>query len=338
MTSRSTGRFLNRLPILCAVRPALSATSRVPPGPWPWGCSVTAWGRIRSIIGPVPRDFSSGRVRLVVYWLARNIPNTLRITVQHSIDAGFEVHFGAFSAQLVPTTRDLNRSRKFGDTRLGKVNATVAARDQGGGRNLDVVIGFDPAKRLGAGFSLGEVGGQDVGPKPLVAAHRHGLSAGNQVFAVGVVLQAVARRNMVGLGHQPWFAGHQKDSIFDVVDALLAVDGLGRRDDAHVVVGIQPVDSTAAGCGFFVIGRQHSGVHRHIALFGAGVAAGDVGSGLLLPFESLIGQDLQRLCPIFHSTDRDLGPSPAVSKRQTPMPRGSQAASAPGAANGGARQ
>ena len=134
------------------------------------------------------------------------------------------------------------------------------------------------------------------------------LAARNRFALTLPVLQAVAGGDHVVLADQAQIvAGHDEDLLFELVLALVAVDRALRRVDAHVAGRFQQINLTAAALGeqgpfvfgllftLTVVGGQLVGQHLDVAARRAGVAAGDVGLVIAVPFDAFLGIDLQRL-------------------------------------------
>ena len=144
------------------------------------------------------------------------------------------------------------------------------------------------------------MGGEDVGLDLPVFQHGKGVAAGHEHVLELPIFQTIARGHGFLRRHQLQIvAGDDEDGGVHVVDRFFAVDGALRRFDPDLPVGVQAPDFRPAVGGLAVPRRQDTAVDGDIALNRARIAPRDIGPGVLIPFDALMGIDLDRLIALY---------------------------------------
>src|SRR6202048_2838810 len=139
--------------------------------------------------------------------------------------------------------------------------------------------------------------GQHLRADPLFLAYGDRIATRNCDLLLIVPFEAVARGYDIGYRrHLQRLAGDNADLLIDVVDGLIADDGLPLAFDRDMTIGIEAINFGLAACTLAraIMRGQRIGMHFRRPALGHGVAASDVDLRILLPLDTGIGGNLDR--------------------------------------------
>src|SRR5216683_4337711 len=139
--------------------------------------------------------------------------------------------------------------------------------------------------------------GQHVRADPLRLAYRDRVAARHRDLLLIVPFEAVARGHDIRCRRHPQrLAGDNADLLIDVVDGLIADDGLPLAFDRDMTIGIEAVNFrlAARALAAAIMRGQRIGMHFRRPALGHGVAVSDVDLCILLPLDTGIGRNLDR--------------------------------------------
>jgi hypothetical protein len=181
---------------------------------------------------------------------------------------------------------------------------------------------------------------QDVGSHLLGVAHGHCLTARDPDLLVVVPFEAVARDHRFSRGYElQVLAGEDGGCAVHLVVAALAVHGLRLGLQADIAVGLDSVDlgrsAKRIGVRRFVpigrhraiVGGQRVAIEGRTASCGPRIAARDVDTQVLPPFDAIVRLNVERSPVIRRNQPDPLGeggregePVPLTTLRRAPSP------------------